>query len=123
MLGYIKDANLLEDASGDLKRVFAANTTTHMLQLIQELNNIRQGGMLVADYTTKIKEICDALGSISVTEDEDEMVQIYIFGCPIELVSDQGTHFINKVIYELTNHHATVHKKNTPHYSQANVLT
>ena len=34
----------------------------------------------MTDYTTKIKEICDALGSISVTVDEDEMVQIYLGG-------------------------------------------
>ena len=30
--------------------------------------------MTVIDYTTKIKEICDALGSINVTVDNDEMV-------------------------------------------------
>ena len=32
--------------------------------------------MSVTDYSTKVKEICDALGSINVTMDEDEMVQI-----------------------------------------------
>ena len=46
------------------------------LQLRQELNNIREKDMLVTNYTTKIKEICDALGSIKVTMDEDEIVQI-----------------------------------------------
>ena len=44
------------------------------------------------------------------------------FGCPIELVSDQGTHFINKLINELTNYYAVVHKKSTPYYPQANGL-
>ena len=32
------------------------------------------------DYTTKIKEICDALRSINVMVEEDEMVQIYLDG-------------------------------------------
>ena len=33
--------------------------------------------MSVTDYTTKIKEICDVLGSINVMVEEEEMVQIY----------------------------------------------
>ena len=36
--------------------------------------------MSVTDYITKVKEICDALGSINVTVDEDEMVQICLEG-------------------------------------------
>ena len=44
------------------------------------------------------------------------------FGCPIELVSDQGGHFINHVIRELTTHYAVVHKKSTLDYPQANDL-
>ena len=43
------------------------------LQLMQDLN-IRQRDMSVVDYTSKIKEICDPLGSINVTVDEDEIV-------------------------------------------------
>ena len=44
------------------------------------------------------------------------------YGCPIELVSDQGGHFINHIIRELTHHYAVVHKKSTPYYPQANGL-
>ena len=36
--------------------------------------------MSVTGYTTKIKEIWDALGSINVMVDEDEMVQICLGG-------------------------------------------
>ena len=43
---------------------------------MQELNSILQRDMLVTDYTTKVKEICDTLGSINVMVDEDEMVHI-----------------------------------------------
>ena len=44
------------------------------------------------------------------------------FSCPIELVSDQGTHFFSKVIYELSHYYAVVHKRSTPYYQQANGL-
>ena len=33
------------------------------------------------------------------------------FGCPIEIVNNQGTHFVNKVIHELSNYYAVVHKR------------
>ena len=33
------------------------------------------------------------------------------FGCLVELVSDQGTHFMNKEIQELTIRHMIIHKK------------
>ena len=80
MLGYIRDARTPKEARENLKKIFAASTTARKLQLRQELNNIRQRDMTVTDYTTKIKEICDALGSINMTVDEDEMVQICLGG-------------------------------------------
>ena len=42
------------------------------------------------------------------------------FGCPFEIVSDNGTHFINEVIKELTSSFMISHHKSTPYYPQAN---
>ena len=44
------------------------------------------------------------------------------FAYPIELISDQGGHFLNRLIRELTTHYAVVHKKSTSYYPQANGL-
>ena len=44
------------------------------------------------------------------------------FGCPIELISDQGSHFLNLVIHDLTYRYTVVHKKSTPYYPQVNGL-
>ena len=44
------------------------------------------------------------------------------FGCPIELVSNQGPHFINDVVASLTSHYAVVHRRSTSYYPQANGL-
>ena len=38
------------------------------------------------------------------------------YGCPIELVSDQGGHFLGQVVESLTTFYAAVHKRSTPYY-------
>ena len=68
MLSYIRDGKMPKEAWENLKRIFAASTTTQKLQLWEKLTNIWQRDMSVTDYT-KIKEICDALGSINMTMD------------------------------------------------------
>ena len=42
------------------------------------------------------------------------------YGCPIELINDQGGHFLGQVLESLTTFYAVVH--NTPYYPQANGL-
>ena len=37
-------------------------------------------------------------------------------------INDQGGHFLNAVIADLTHQYAVVHKKSTPYYPQANGL-
>ena len=59
ILNHIRDAKTPKEAWEYLKKIFAANTTAHKLQLRQELKNIQQKDMFVSYYTTKIKSICD----------------------------------------------------------------
>ena len=40
----------------------------------------QQRDISITSYTLKIKELCDALGSIDVVIDDDEMVQICLGG-------------------------------------------
>ena len=80
MLVYIREAKMSKEAWENLKKIFMANTTTHKLQLCQELNNVQQRDMSITSYTLKIKELCDFLGSISVNVDDHEMVQICLNG-------------------------------------------
>ena len=42
------------------------------------------------------------------------------FGCPLEIVSDQGSHFVNGVIEELMDKHIIKHRTSTVYYPQGN---
>ena len=42
------------------------------------------------------------------------------YGLPIEIVSDQGTHFINEVIDFLLEEFMVIHRKSAPYHPQAN---
>jgi transposase InsO family protein len=42
------------------------------------------------------------------------------FGCPKILMSDQGTHFINKIVESLTEEFVVHHQKSTPYHPQEN---
>ena len=44
------------------------------------------------------------------------------YGCLIELISDEGVHFLVQVVESLTSFYAVVHKRSTPYYPQANAL-
>ena len=65
-----------KDAYRNLQRVFVNNTISRKFQLRQEFHNIQQRGMSIIDYTMKIKEMCDSLGSINMTKDEEDIVRI-----------------------------------------------
>ncbi|OAE18999.1 hypothetical protein AXG93_2551s1020 [Marchantia polymorpha subsp. ruderalis] len=45
------------------------------------------------------------------------------YGCPLELVSDRGTHFLNQIIEDLTRYFHIKHRKTTPYNPKANGLT
>ena len=42
------------------------------------------------------------------------------FGCPLELLSDRGTHLLNEVNAQLTTAFMIIHRKSCAYYPQAN---
>ena len=42
------------------------------------------------------------------------------YGFPIEIVSDEGVHFVNEVIEFLLNEFMVIHRKSAPYHPQAN---
>ena len=65
---------LLPTAWKNLVKMFETNTKARKLQLKSELNNIKRNNLSINDYSLKIKSIVEALGSIKVTIDDDDLV-------------------------------------------------
>ncbi|KAL3701750.1 hypothetical protein R1sor_019772 [Riccia sorocarpa] len=73
------------------------------------------------DYTTKwVEAECYRTNDKKVTAKFIYENIITRFGVPVELVSDQGGHFLNGVIAELTTHYQVKHRFSTPYYPQCN---
>jgi transposase InsO family protein len=64
------------------------------------------------------REVKDCSATIVVRFIFDDIITR--FGCPKILMSDQGTHFINKTVEALTKEFAVHHQKSMPYHPQAN---
>ena len=58
----------------NLGRVYEVNTKAKKLQLKLELNQVSRNNLSINDYALKIKSIVEALGSIKVTVEDDDIV-------------------------------------------------
>jgi hypothetical protein len=79
--------------------------------------------LIATDYCTKwveAKALRDNTAS-SIAKFLYEYIW-YRYGCPMELMSDQGAHFVNDVVCGLTDHYAVVHRRSTMYYPQGNGL-
>ncbi|MCO5604957.1 hypothetical protein L7F22_059132 [Adiantum nelumboides] len=77
--------------------------------------------IVATDYVTKWIEAKASRKANAITTAKFLFENIIArFGCPFEIVSDNGTHFINEVIKELTSNFMISHHKSTPYYPQAN---
>ena len=80
--------------------------------------------LVATDYVTKWAE------AVATKTDNANTIATFLyeniitrFGCPKELVSDRGTHFISHTIAALTSKYAIKHRKTTPYHPHANGQT
>ena len=90
--------------------------------LVKKTRHTRKRYILVAtDYATKWIE-ARALRTNSAQETAQLLYESVLtrFGCPLHLVSDQGSHFLNGTIQVLTEHFLLRHTTSTTYYPQGN---
>ena len=90
--------------------------------LIKKTRHTGKRYILVAtDYATKWVE-ARALRTNSAHETAQFLYELVLtrFGCPLQLVSDQGSHFLNGTIQVLTEYFLLRHTTSTTYYPQGN---
>ena len=90
--------------------------------LVKKTRHTGKRYILVAtDYTTKWVE-ARALRKNSAQETAQFLYEAILtrFRCPLHLVSDQGSHFLNGTIQVLTEHFLLRHTTSTTYYPQGN---
>ena len=70
----------------NLGRVFEVNTKARKLQLKSELNQVSRNNLSINDYALKIKSIVEALGSIQVAVEDDDIIRACLDGLGEEYV-------------------------------------
>lgn len=87
-------------------------------------NSRAQYIILATDYATKWVEAVATVKNDAKTSAKFLFENIVTrFGCPLEIVSDRGLHFLNETIQELTRIFFIKHRKTTPYNPKANGLT
>ena len=77
--------------------------------------------IVATDYLTKWVEAKATVKNDARTTSKFLYEQVFTrYGLPIEIVSDQGVHFINEVIEFLLFEFMVIHKKYAPYHPQAN---
>ena len=76
---------------------------------------------IATDYLTRWEEVVPVKYCTAATTSQFLFENVITrFGFPKILINNQGTHFVNKLIIELTTEFQIQHKKTTPYHPQAN---
>ena len=88
---------------------------------ISPASNLNRYIITATDYATKWVE-AKACVNADVRSTAKFLYENVIsrFGCPLEIISDQGSHFLNEVIAHLLGEFMVTHRKSSPYYPRCN---
>jgi len=76
MIVHIQDAKSPKQACDTLVKMYNTNTQARKMQLKQKLHNLQKNKMNISDYSTKVKNLADALPSIRAFVDDEDFVAV-----------------------------------------------
>jgi hypothetical protein len=77
---HIQDAKSPKQACDTLVKIYNTNTQPRKMQFNQELHNLQKNKMNINDYSTKVKNLVDALASIGAPVDDEDLVAVTLNG-------------------------------------------
>jgi hypothetical protein len=80
MIVHIQDAKSPKQTCDTLVKMYNTNTQARKMQLKQELHNLQKNKMNINDYSTKVKNLADALASIGALVDDENLVAVTLNG-------------------------------------------
>ncbi len=80
MIMHIQNAKSPKQAWDTLVKMYNTNTQARKMQLKQELHNLQKNKMNIDDYSTKVKNLADALASIGASIDDENLVAVTLNG-------------------------------------------
>src|SRR5690606_10754009 len=80
--------------------------------------------LVATDYLSKWVEVSAVSSADAKTVSQFLLHEIIArHGCPQEILSDQGTHFLNEAVTELLKNFQIRHRLSSPYHPQTNGLT
>jgi hypothetical protein len=80
MIVHIQDAKSPKQAWDTLVKMYSTNTQARKMQLKQKLHNFQKNKMNINDYSTKVKNLADALASIGAPVDDEDLMVVTLNG-------------------------------------------
>jgi hypothetical protein len=80
MIVHIQDAKSPKQAWDTLVKMYSTNTQARKMQFKQELHNPHKNKMNISDYSTKVKNLVDALASIGTAIDDEDLATVTLNG-------------------------------------------
>jgi hypothetical protein len=80
MIVHIQDAKSPKQAWDTLVKMYNTNTQARKMQLKQKWHNLQKNKMNINDYSTKVKNLVDALASIGAPINDEDLVAMTLNG-------------------------------------------